>query len=139
MATAVAGASLMGNGNATSRVLSAATRFAGWIMPPHRRDWAEAMLNEVAYVETRRAAWFWILGCVLSAMRERAAYELTAPVNSRGTLKLLLRLGAAAFVALVGVYAVQKPYQRERIFMAVFHSDQASAMRAAMRHARAVQ
>ncbi|WP_188795217.1 hypothetical protein [Dyella nitratireducens] len=91
------------------------------MMPPHRKDWAEAMLNEMAYVKSRRAAWHWLLGCTLFAIRERASYELGGVFMNRRIFKFLFGLSAASVIAVTGVYAIQKPYQRERILLFVFH------------------
>lgn len=121
MAIAVAGTSLMAKDNVRSTILTAAVRLATWILPPHRKDWAEAMLNEIAYVRSRRAALSWVLGSTLFAIRERASYELLSAPTLRGTLKTLLGLSAAAVITVIGVYAIQKPYQRERILLVVLH------------------
>lgn len=129
MATVIAGTNLMADRDLRSTVLIAAVRLATWILPAHRRDWAEAMLNEIAYVGSRRVALYWALGCTLSAIRERASYELLRTFPTRKILKALLGLGAASVVAAVGLYMLQKPYQRERILIAVFHSAEASAAR----------
>ncbi|QRN54295.1 hypothetical protein [Dyella caseinilytica] len=121
MAIVVAGASLMANGDVKSAILTAAVRFATWILPPHRKDWARAMLNEMAYVGSRRAAWCWMLGCTLFAIRERASFELMRPFTARRMLKVFIGLSAASVIGMVGVYTIQKPYQRERILITVFH------------------
>lgn len=105
----------------------AAIRLATWILPPHRKDWAEAMLNEIAYVRSRRATWHWLLGCMLFAIRERASCEIVGALTKRSIPRTLLGLGAALAFTVVGVYMVQKPYQRERILTAVLHSVGASA------------
>lgn len=95
--------------------LGAVVRLATWIMPSHRKDWAQAMLNELAYIESRPAAVRWILECTLFAIRERTIYQLgEASMNIR-TFKTALVLVAVAVSAVAGVYAVQKPYQQERI------------------------
>ena len=129
MATVIAETRLMANDNMRSTDLAVAVRIATWILPPHRKDWAAAMLNEVAYVGPRQAAWYWVLGCTLFAIRERASYELVRTFMTRRILRALLRLGAASVIAVIGVYMLQKPYQRERILIAVFHSAGASAAR----------
>ncbi len=41
----------------------AAYRLAVWMLPPHRKEWGEAMLNETAWIESRRAALQGVLGC----------------------------------------------------------------------------
>ncbi|MFK2889911.1 hypothetical protein [Dyella flagellata] len=111
----------MSNSNMRSGRLPAAVRFVTWILPPHRRDWAEAMLNEMAYAGSHRAALLWVLGCTLFAIRARTAYELERTFMSRRILRALLGISAASVIAVVGVYAIQKPYQRERILLYVFH------------------
>ncbi|HUA79592.1 MAG TPA: hypothetical protein VL997_04410 [Dyella sp.] len=107
--------------------LAIAVRFATWVMPPHRRDWAAAMLNEIAYVRSRRAAWHWVLGCTLFAIRERTSYELVSAFTPRGMLKALFKLSAVSFMAVIGLYMIQKPYQRERILIAIFHHGSSAA------------
>jgi hypothetical protein len=90
-----------------------------WIMPPHRKDWAHAILNELAYIETRRAAVRWMIGSTLFAIRERTHYELeNASMNIR-IIKTTLILIALAVSVVAGTYAIQKPYQQERIKFAL--------------------
>lgn len=101
--------------------LARAIGLATWLMPPHRKDWAAAMLNEIAYVASRRIAWHWVLGCIFLALRERASYELASALAPRTMLKALLQLSAMSFLAVAGLYMLQKPYQRERILFVVFH------------------
>lgn len=111
----------MTNGSMSSAILRVAVRLATWILPPQRKDWAEAMLNEIPYVRSRRAALSWALGSTLFAIRERASYELVSALTFRSPHKALLGLSAAAVIAMIGVYAIQKPYQRERILLVVLH------------------
>jgi len=119
VAGVVTGANLMSHGDNKSKNLTTATRVAKWILPPHRKDWADAMLNEIAYIKSRRAAVYWILGCTLSAVRERTSYELEKTPVSHRILRTVLGLGAASVIAVVGIYIVQKPYQRERISITI--------------------
>ena len=119
----------MDDGNMRSKGLRIAVRLATWILPPHRKEWAEAMLNEIAYVESRRAAWHWALGCLLFSIRARASCELMSVFAPRRILKALVAFGAASVVIAVGVYMIQKPYQRERIVMFVLHGVRALAAR----------
>jgi hypothetical protein len=118
MARFVAGASLMESG---PKILAAAVRLTTWILPLHRKEWAEAMFNEIAYVESRRAATFWVLGATLFAIRERASYELLSMLRPRDVLKALLGLSLVMVITVMGVYIIQKPYQRERILLLVLH------------------
>ncbi len=101
-------------------VRRAVIRLAGAILPPNRRDWAKAMFNEMAYIPSRRAALRWALGSTWCAIRLRAAHEFGRAVGSRGT-RTLLGLVAAALIVAMGVYGIQKPYQRERIRAVLFH------------------
>lgn len=104
---------------AADRFISAVVRLAIWIMPSHRKDWAQAMLNECAYIESRREAVRWIVESTLFAIKERTTYELgKASVNIR-TFKAALLLIAAAVSVVAGIYAIQKPYQQERIKIAL--------------------
>jgi hypothetical protein len=96
----------------------AAYRLATWLLPPHRKQWAEAMLNETAYIKSRGAALQWFLGCSLTALRERVAYELERSMV-RTLLKLSLGLIAVLVVGAVGIYIDAKPYQRDRIWIAM--------------------
>lgn len=73
------------------------------------------MFNEVAYIKSRRAASYWALGCTLFAIKERVSFELERTFMNRRILKAVLSLGAASVIAVSGIYAAQKPYQRERI------------------------
>jgi hypothetical protein len=127
MAAVVAGTGVMANGNIKFIDLATAIRFATWIMPPHRKEWAEAMLNEVAYVRTRRAAWSWLLGCTLFAVKERASYELARAFMPNGILKKLFTLSVASVIAVIGIYMMQKTYQRERILITLFHHGSSAA------------
>lgn len=104
-----------------SRELAIAIRFASWVLPPHRKDWAAAMLNEMAYARSRRSALLWALGCALSAIRERGVYEFMRTFTSRRIFKTLFGISALTVIAVAGVYATQKPYQRERILLYVLH------------------
>ena len=115
MAAAVAEASLMADDIRTARSMAVAIRLATWLLPPHRKSWAQAMFNEIAYIPSRRTALRWILGCTLLAVRERTSYELGRTFMHHRVLKTLLGLGAASAILVAGLYAVQKPYQRERI------------------------
>lgn len=108
----------MANGT-QPRKPAALVRFATWMLPPHRKDWANAMLNEIEYIESRRLAAWWTLGCASFAIRERVSFELERTFMSHRTLKAVLGLGAASVIAVVGIYMAQKPYQRERISIAL--------------------
>jgi hypothetical protein len=84
------------------------------------------MLNERAYITSRRVALQWALGCALTAVRERVTYELERTLMSR-RIKVLFGLGAALVMGAIGIYIDAKPYQRERIWMALrqaTHSEQ---------------
>ena len=118
MAHVVAWGSLMAR---RPTILAAALRLTTWILPPQRKEWAEAMLNEMAYLGSRRAAMFWVLGAALFAIRERASFELVSMLQPSKTSKILLGLSLATVFTVVGVYIIQKPYQRERILLHVFH------------------
>lgn len=121
MATVVAGARLMAGDNAHPKILTAATRLAALLLPPHRKDWAQAIFNEMAYIESRPAALRWALGAVLFAIKERASYELLSLLRPREPHKALVALSLATALTVTGMYAVQKPYQRERILLLVLH------------------
>jgi hypothetical protein len=90
-----------------------------WVLPPHRKEWGEAMLNETMYIKQREAASRWALGCVAAAFRERIAFELGRTFMTRRIFKVLLGFGAVLVVGAVGTYVDLKPYQRERIWITV--------------------
>ena len=127
MAAVIARARLMAGHDQRVTGLAIAVRFATWIMPPHRKDWAAAMLNEIAYVRSRRAAWHWVLGCTLFAIRERTSYELASAFTLRGMRSTLFKLSAASLMAVMGLYMIQKPYPRERVLIAIFHHGSSAA------------
>ncbi len=104
----------------SSKVRIVLVRLAGGILPSHHKDWADAMFNEMAYIPSRRTALLWALGGAWFAIRLRASYEFGRTLKSRGA-QALLGLVAAAVIAALGVYGIQKPYQRERIRVALFH------------------
>lgn len=88
-------------------------RLVTWIMPPHRKDWTDAILNELAYIRTRRATVCWMIGSMLFAIKERTNYELDNAAMNISRTALILVVMAVSAVA--GTYAIQKPYQQERI------------------------
>lgn len=126
MATLIAEQSLMTSTLLKTKVLRAATRLAAWVLPSHREEWAAAMLNEVAYVGSSRHMLRWIAGAVLSAMKVRVSYEMERTFMSRGILKTFIALGAVV-ITMVGVYAIQKPYQRERIKLVILQHVEGSS------------
>jgi hypothetical protein len=127
MAALVAEQSLMASNVMEAKIQSIATRFATWVLPPNRKEWAAAMLNEVEYVESSQYMLRWIAGSVLSAMKVRVSYEMERTFMSRGILKTFLALCAVMVVAMGGVYAMQKPYQRERIKLVILQHVEGSS------------
>jgi hypothetical protein len=93
----------------------AVTRVVVWITPSHRKEWARAMLNELAYIESSRAAVRWVIGSMLFAVRERTIYQLEKAFMNNRIFKTALVLVVVAVSGVAGMYAIQKPYQRERI------------------------
>jgi len=89
------------------------------MLPPNRKEWAEAMLNESSHIDSRGAALQWALGCVLAASRERIGYEFGRTVVSRRICKVVLGAGAMLVIAGATIYVTAKPYQRERIWITV--------------------
>jgi hypothetical protein len=90
------------------------------------------MLNEAAYLESPRATLRWLLGCALTVISERIAYELERIFMIHTLLKVLLGLVAVLVVGAVGVYIDAKPYQRARIWIAIreaTHSGQRQDLR----------
>lgn len=64
----------------TSRA-PAAYRLVASVLPPNRKDWADAMFNEVDYVGSRSAALQWVLGCACAAVSARLTYEVERLMN----------------------------------------------------------
>ncbi|AHX16172.1 hypothetical protein CH75_05920 [Dyella jiangningensis] len=131
MEAIVAEQSLMTRIFLEAKVLPLATHFAMWVLPAHRKEWAEAMLNEVAYFESKRHVLRWITGSVLSAVKARASYEMERTFMSRGILRKLLVLGSVMILTVAGLYAIQKPYQRERIRLVILQHIEGSSTQAA--------
>ena len=100
-------------------VIRLLSRLVLWIVPSHRKDWAQAMLNECAYIESRRKAARWIAESTLFAIKERSIYQLRKASMNIGAFKAALVLIALAVSFVAGVYAIQKPYQQERIKIAL--------------------
>lgn len=92
-------------------------------MPPQRQDWAQAMLNECAYIESRREAVRWAVESLLFAIAERSTHELERALMNIKALKtalvIALVLNMTAVSAVAGIYSIQKPYQQERIKFAL--------------------
>ena len=102
-------------------------RLAVWLLPPHRKDWAQAMLNESAYLRSRGAALKWTLGCAYAAVRERVTYQMEITFMRQRISKGFLGLGVVLIVGAIGVYIAAKPYQRDRIGITLqqsLHSNQ---------------
>lgn len=90
-----------------------------WIMPAHRKDWGAAMLNECAYIKSRRKTFRWIVGIMLFTLKERTIYELEKTFMNMKTFTSALAFIALAVGFIAGIYAIQKPYQQERIKIAL--------------------
>jgi hypothetical protein len=85
--------------------LGAVVRLAISIVPSHRKDWAQAMLNECAYIESRRKAVRWIVESALFAIKERTIYELEKASMNLRAFKTALVLIAAAVSFVAGIYS----------------------------------
>lgn len=109
------------------KVLPMATRFSAWVLPSPRKEWADAMLNEVAYLESKRQVLRWVAGSVLSAVKIRTSYEMERTFMNRGLFKNLVVLGMVMILAMTGLYAIQKPYQRERIRLVILEHVEGSS------------
>jgi hypothetical protein len=97
-----------------------AYRLVALLLPPHRKDWADAMLNESHYIRSRRAALQWALGCACAAFRVRVTYELGRTFMTRRILKVPLYLAVVLAIGAIGIYIDAKPYQRDRMWRAVY-------------------
>ena len=96
-----------------------AYRLVARVLPPHRKDWADAMLNESDYIKSRRAALKWAVGCTCAAFRVRVTYELERTFMTRRILKVPIYLAAIMAVGAIGIYIDAKPYQRDRMWRTV--------------------
>ena len=105
----------MGANRFVGLITMAMARVVVWITPTHRKEWARAMLNELAYIESSGAAMRWAIGSVLFAVRERTIYQLEKTFMNHRIFKTALVLVAVAVSGVAGIYAMQKPYQQERI------------------------
>jgi hypothetical protein len=89
-------------------------------LPSDRRDWGAAMLAELSHVEGQAARWRFALGCVKAALfpprstrTPLVVIVLAFVITSSAAYQLVgralpsMQLFAAAFVAFVGVIAVQ--------------------------------
>jgi hypothetical protein len=94
-------------------------RLVTWIMPPNRKGWTLAILNELYFIEPRRAVLRWMIGSTLVAIKERTTYELENA--SMNMIRTSLIVVAMAVGIVAGTYAIQKPYQQERIKFALHH------------------
>jgi|SRR5471030_2042251 len=105
------------------RIIFTLVRVALWITPSHRKDWAQAMLNEFVYIESRRKAVRWIAESMLFVIQERTTYELEKVSMNIITIKAALVLAFVINTAILGfvagIYSIQKPYQQERIKFAL--------------------
>jgi len=77
------------------------------------------MLNELAYIKSRKAAALWLFGCFVAALRERAIFELRRTFMTRRIVKVAAALLAVLVFGAIGTYMNSKPYQRERIWITV--------------------
>lgn len=121
----------MKNGHKSRPGERLAYRVISWMLPPHRKHWAEVMLNESDYFESRRAAHRWILGCVLAAAKARVTFELERTLMPRKLLKVMGWACAAMAIGAMGVYISAKPYQRERIWITLRHAVSSDNVRGA--------
>jgi hypothetical protein len=90
-------------------------RWLAWLLPTSRKDWAEAMINELEATNSRRAAFDWAIGCLFVALRERIHFEAGRSLMRRRVLQVAIGLAATLFLACAGIYATAKPYQRVRL------------------------
>jgi hypothetical protein len=74
-------------------------------LPVHRRDWGQAMLEELDQVHERRARWRFGLGCAWAAARIR----LESPGSGGAGLRAVILGCAALALALVGYGFVRYP------------------------------
>jgi uncharacterized membrane protein YhdT len=56
-------------------------KHAAWVSPPDRKEWAQAMLNELDHVPSDASALWWALGCTFVSYRERMR-SVTRPMTN---------------------------------------------------------
>jgi hypothetical protein len=66
------------------RWASVLLRWVTKIAPPPSREWAEAMLRELDFVEGEWAAFFWALGCAWVVAQYAAMDWVTQRAKNRG-------------------------------------------------------
>lgn len=103
----------------TDRLAFALVRLAARLLPRDREDWGKAMMAEVQHIGKERDAVFWAFGCLGASGKTRISSWILMN-NRRMDMreKVIWSLGgimALALVSAAGVYAVQKPYQKDRI------------------------
>jgi hypothetical protein len=101
-------------------------RLVAWILPAHRKEWADAMLHEAAYITPRRSAIAWVLSCTCAALGERFNYELEQMTMKRRILLAVAAFGSVLLASSIFVYVSAKPYQRDRLWISLqqaVHSD----------------
>jgi hypothetical protein len=106
----------MNQGDKAAYSTRMAYRLVALVLPPHRKDWADAMLNESDYIKSRWAALQWALGCTCAALRVRVTYELERTFMTRRILKVPFYLAAVFAIGAIGIYIDAKPYQRDRMW-----------------------
>ena len=75
---------------------------AGEVLPAARSEWARAMQNEVAHIDSDGAALRWALGCVFAGYAERIKAELLHGGPSMKYHLISLACLAAAYVGYIG-------------------------------------
>jgi hypothetical protein len=90
-------------------------RWLAWLLPPNRKHWAEAMINEMEAINSRRAAIDWAMGCLFVALKERVLSEAGRSLMRRRVFQVTVGIAAVLFLSCAGIYATAKPYQRVRM------------------------
>lgn len=97
---------------------------AAWLMqltalllPAHRREWGDAMLNELACIDSGRESLRWALGCMFAACRERIRHELGTAFMRKKLRRTVLVLGLLFAIIATGLWFDLKQYQRDRILI----------------------
>jgi hypothetical protein len=101
-----------------NRLAFALVRLAANLLPRGRSDWGRAMMAEVHHIESERDAIFWAFGCLGASGKTRIStwISMNRRMEMRGkVIRSLVGIMALALVSTAGVYAVQKPYQKDRI------------------------
>ena len=101
------------------RTAFALVRLSAWLLPSERSDWGAAMVADLHYIDGEVRAVWWSVGCVFASGKTAALCWISTEKWRLGMRRsignTLAGVTIFAVAAVSGTYAIQKPYQRERI------------------------